>query len=148
MAFMGNLNIGKKIGFVFTIVLAVAIAICAIGLWQMNRITASTRELMALPLTKERLVGDWYRMVYGGSRRLLAIAKSSDSSLVEFFAEDAAKATREVGVMLKKIEPLLTSPEEASFSSTSSRPATSTTATRSTSPRRKRRTMPRPPTGS
>ena len=113
MAFMGNLNTGKKIGFVFTIVLAVAIAICAIGLWQMNRITASTRELMALPLTKERLVGDWYRTVYGGSRRLLAIAKSSDSSLVEFFAEDAANSTREVGVMLKKIEQLLTSPEEA-----------------------------------
>jgi methyl-accepting chemotaxis protein len=109
---MKNLNIGKKIGVVFTIVLMISIAITGVGLWQLNKMTASTKELMALPLTKERLVSDWYRTVYGGSRRTLAIAKSSDNSLVAFFAEDAKAGTKEAGEILKKVKELLTSPEE------------------------------------
>ena len=110
---MKNLNIGKKIAVVFAIVLAVSIAITGIGLWQLNKMTASTRALMALPLTKERLVGDWYRTIYGGSRRTLAIVKSGDNSLVSFFAEDSATGSREAGELLNKVKQLLTSPEEA-----------------------------------
>ena len=115
MSFMGNLNIGKKIAVVFAVVLVVAIAITGVGLWQLNKITASTKELMALPLAKERLVSDWYRTIYGGSRRTLAIAKSSDKSLVAFFAEDSATGSKEAGELLKKVRELLTSPEEATL---------------------------------
>jgi methyl-accepting chemotaxis protein len=113
MSFLKNLNIGKKIAVVFTIVLLISIAITGVGLWQLNKMTASTKELMALPLAKERLVSDWYRTIYGGSRRTLAIAKSSDSSLVAFFAEDSNTGTKEAGAILKKVKELLTSPEEA-----------------------------------
>jgi methyl-accepting chemotaxis protein len=109
---MKNLNIGKKIGVVFAIVLLISIAITGVGLWQLNKMTESTRELMALPLAKERLVSDWYRTIYGGSRRTLAIAKSSDNSLVAFFAEDSTAGTKEAGDILKKVKELLTSPEE------------------------------------
>jgi methyl-accepting chemotaxis protein len=109
---MKNLNIGKKIAVVFTIVLMVSIVITGVGLWQLHKVTASTKELMALPLAKERLVSDWYRTIYGGSRRTLAIAKSSDNSLVAFFAEDSANGSKEAGEILKKVKDLLTSPEE------------------------------------
>ena len=110
---MKNLNIGKKIAVVFAIVLFVSIAITGVGLWQLNKITASTRDLMALPLAKERLVSDWYRTIYGGSRRTLAIAKSADNGLVAFFAADSATGSKEAGAILKKVKELLTSPEEA-----------------------------------
>ncbi|WP_442121971.1 methyl-accepting chemotaxis protein [Massilia sp. 2TAF26] len=110
---MKNLNIGKKIALVFAIVLLFSIATTGVGLWQLNRMTASTKELMALPLAKERLVSDWYRTIYGGSRRTLAIAKSSDNALVAFFAEDSATGSKEAGEILKKVKQLLTSPEEA-----------------------------------
>jgi methyl-accepting chemotaxis protein len=110
---MKNLNIGKKIAVVFTIVLLISIATTGVGLWQLNRMMASTKELMALPLAKERLVSDWYRTIYGGSRRTLAIAKSSDNALVAFFAEDSATGSKEAGEILKKVKQLLTSPEEA-----------------------------------
>jgi methyl-accepting chemotaxis protein len=112
MSLMQNLNIGKKIGVVFSIVLMISIAITGVGLWQLNKMTASTKELMALPLAKERLVSDWYRTIYGGSRRTLAIAKSSDNSLVAFFAEDSTAGSKEAGEILKKVKELLTSPEE------------------------------------
>jgi methyl-accepting chemotaxis protein len=113
MSLMKNLNIGKKIAVVFTIVLLISIVITGVGLWQLNKMTASTKELMALPLAKERLVSDWYRTIYGGSRRTLAIAKSSDNSLVAFFAEDSKEGSKEAGAILKKVKELLTSPEEA-----------------------------------
>jgi methyl-accepting chemotaxis protein len=109
---MKNLNIGKKIALVFGVILVVATAITAIGLWQMNKVVASSRELMAVPLAKERLASDWYRTIYGGSRRTLAIAKSSDPSLVTFFAEDAAQGTKDVDAIVGQVLPLLNSPDE------------------------------------
>jgi methyl-accepting chemotaxis protein len=113
MMLMKNAKIGKKIFIVFTVVLLISTTITGIGLWQQTRMTASTKELMALPLAKERLVSDWYRTIYGGSRRTLAIAKSNDSSLVQFFAEDSAQGSKEAGALLKQVQQLLTSPEEA-----------------------------------
>jgi methyl-accepting chemotaxis protein len=109
---MKNLNIGKKIAVVFGIVLVVASAITVIGLWQLDKVMNATQNLMTTPLAKERLVSDWYRTIYGGSRRTIAIAKSSDSSLLNFFASDSAQGTKDVEDIMKKVQPLLTSPEE------------------------------------
>ena len=78
----------------------------------------STKELVGLPLAKERLVGDWYRIIYAGSRRNAAIAKSADNSLVAFFAEDAASGSRESGEILKQVEKLLTSGKSSNCSPT------------------------------
>jgi methyl-accepting chemotaxis protein len=110
---MKNANIGKKIAIVFAVVLLFSTLITGLGLWHLNKMTASTRELMAVPLAKERLVSDWYRTIYGGSRRTLAIAKSADNSLVAFFAEDSVAGSKEAGALLKQVQSLLTSPEEA-----------------------------------
>jgi methyl-accepting chemotaxis protein len=112
MSLMRNANIGKKITIVFGIVLLVSTMTTGIGLWQLKKMTASTQELMNLPLTKERLISDWYRIIFAGSRRNAAIAKSSDNSLVPFFAEDAAKGSKESGEILKQVEKLLTSEQE------------------------------------
>ncbi|MFL6676070.1 MAG: methyl-accepting chemotaxis protein [Massilia sp.] len=112
MSLMKNVNIGKKIAIVFAVVLLFSTIITGVGLWQLDKVTTSTKELMALPLAKERLVSDWYRTIYGGSRRTLAIAKSADNSLVAFFAEDSVTGSKEAGQYLKQVEKLLTSPEE------------------------------------
>lgn len=68
--------------------------ITGVGLWQLDKMMTSTKELMAVPLAKERLVSDRYPTIYGGSRRTLAIAKSSDNSLVAFFAKDSVKGSK------------------------------------------------------
>jgi methyl-accepting chemotaxis protein len=112
MSFMKNANIGKKITIIFGIVLLVSTVTTGIGLWQMNKMTVSVKALMELPLTKERLVNDWYRTIYGGSRRNIAIAKSADTSLVAYFAEDSVNSSKEAGDLLKKVEKLLTSEQE------------------------------------
>jgi methyl-accepting chemotaxis protein len=113
MSLMRNVKIGQKIAIVFTAILLVSTLITGVGLWHQNKASEATKELMALPLAKERLVSDWYRTIYGGSRRTLAIAKSSDPSLVQFFAQDSAQGSKEAGALLKQVQELLTSPEEA-----------------------------------
>jgi methyl-accepting chemotaxis protein len=112
---MKNLNIGKKIAVVFGIVLVMVTAITAVGVWELNKVVASTRQLMAVPLTKERLVSDWYNVIYGGARRTLAIAASSDTSLVKFFADDQAQGVKDVKEVIEKVQPLLDSDEEKRF---------------------------------
>ena len=112
MSLMKNANIGKKVTLAFGVVLAVSAATTGVSLWQLDKVTESTRALMEVPLVKERLVSDWYRTIYGGSRRTLAIAKSSDATLVNFFAEDSAKGSKEAGELLKQVQALLTSENE------------------------------------
>ena len=112
---MKNLNIGKKIALVFGVVLVVASAITAVGVWELNKVIASTRQLMAVPLVKERLVSDWYNVIYGGARHTLAIAASSDTSLVKFFADDQAQGVKDVNDIVEKVKTLLDTPEEKQF---------------------------------
>ncbi|SMP79716.1 methyl-accepting chemotaxis protein [Noviherbaspirillum suwonense] len=112
MSFIRNASIGKKIAIFFGVVLLVATMTTGVGLWQLHKMTVSTEELMHRPLMKERLISDWYRIIFAGSRRNAAIAKSADNSLVAFFADDAAKGSKESGEILKQVETLLTSEEE------------------------------------
>jgi methyl-accepting chemotaxis protein len=112
MSLMKNANIGKKIAIVFAVVLLFSTLITGLGIWQLNKVTTSTKELMSVPLAKERLVSDWYRVVYGASRRTLAVAKSTDANLVTYFAADSAAGNKEAGRLLKEVEARLTSPEE------------------------------------
>jgi methyl-accepting chemotaxis protein len=62
--------------------------------------------MMEQPLAKERLVSDWYRLVYSGIRRTTAIAKSSDPALATFFADEAKAATVTSQNLIKQIEEL------------------------------------------
>jgi len=109
---ISNLNIGKKFTIVFGIVLVVSSLATSVSLWQLSKMRASTKELMEMSLAKERLVSDWYRIIFAGARRTLAIAKSSDNGLVDFFAADSNKGTTEAGQILKQVGVLLTSEKE------------------------------------
>jgi methyl-accepting chemotaxis protein len=60
----------------------------------LHGVAQSTRAMMELPLAKERLISDWYRMVFAGIRRTTAVAKSADPALATFFAEDAKSLHR------------------------------------------------------
>ena len=115
MVFMKDANIGKKITIVFGIVLVVSSLTTGVGLWQLSKMRASTKELLDMSLAKERLVSDWYRIIFAGARRTLAIAKSNDNALVEFFAADSAQGTKDAGEILKKVGVLLTSDKETAL---------------------------------
>jgi methyl-accepting chemotaxis protein len=107
-----TMKIGKRLALGFALVLAFAVLITGIGVWQLGALANATQEMMKEPLAKERYISDWSRNINVAVIRTTAVAKSSDPSLVPFFAANAAEITQSTTTLLKKIEPLITSSQE------------------------------------
>ena len=109
---MKNLTIGTRLAGGFALVLALTTLMTAFGIFHMQGVAQATQEMMREPLAKERMVGDWYRLIHTSVRRTSAIAKSTDPSLGAFFGDDLAASTQEINGLQKKVEALLTTPAE------------------------------------
>ena len=107
MGFISNIKIGKRLGLGFALILAMTVLIALAGVWRLNEVAGSTRTMMAAPLTKERLVTDWYSLNYASIRRTAAIVKSTDPALGPYFKDDAAASVKKAAELLKEIEPLI-----------------------------------------
>ena len=112
MGIFANMNIAKRLGAGFALVLCLTLVIAAAAMWRLNAIADATRAMMAVPLAKERMMDEWHMQTFAAVRRTAAIVKSSDPSLVEFFKADGAKTSARSGELLKQIEPLLETDEE------------------------------------
>jgi methyl-accepting chemotaxis protein len=107
-----NMRIATRMGIGFAIILALSFLSTAIALWRLQIVAEETHTMMQEPLAKERMIADWYRYIHTAVRRTAAIAKSSDSSLTTFFAEDSAATSKGASEMQKGVEPLLTTAKE------------------------------------
>ncbi|MES2879922.1 MAG: methyl-accepting chemotaxis protein [Pseudomonadota bacterium] len=112
MKIFSSMTIGKRLAFGFSVVLALAVLIAGISVWQLNALAKATRQMMQDPLTKERFISDWNRNISVAVIRTTAVAKSSDPSLGPFFSANAAEITKSTSTLLKQIEPLVSSNEE------------------------------------
>ena len=112
MKLLANLNIGKRLALGFAVVLVFAALITAVSVVQLNALAKATQDMMQAPLAKERYISDWNRNINVAVIRTTAVAKSNDPSLLTFFAANAAEITKSTGELLKKIEPLISTPEE------------------------------------
>jgi methyl-accepting chemotaxis protein len=109
---MHQFNIGSRLTLGFGLLMVLLAAITVTALVQLASASADSRAMMDVPLTKERLVSDWYANVNAGVRRTGAIARSADPSLVEFFAEDVKAASKTSSSLQTQIEALLSSDRE------------------------------------
>ncbi|KAB8040250.1 methyl-accepting chemotaxis protein [Janthinobacterium aquaticum] len=107
MDFIANIKIGKRLTIGFVLILAMTAVIATVGIWRLNDVAASTRAMMDAPLTKERLITDWYGLNFASIRRTAAIVKSSDPALGPYFKEDSAASVKRAAELLKQIEPLI-----------------------------------------
>ncbi|MFT7723956.1 MAG: methyl-accepting chemotaxis protein [Roseateles sp.] len=107
-----KLSIGNRLAAGFALVLALAALTIAVACWRLASTATATRQMMDVPLTKERLLSDWNRNINAGVRRTTAIAKSSDTSLVQLFAEEQAQSSKTSSELQKRVEALVSSPEE------------------------------------
>jgi methyl-accepting chemotaxis protein len=107
MGFIANIKIGKRLGLGFFLILAMTVVIAAVGAWRMTEVAKATKAMMAVPLTKERLITDWYSLNFASIRRTSAIVKSADPSLGPYFKEDSAASVKKAAELLKEIEPLI-----------------------------------------
>ena len=107
-----DLKIGTRLGVVFFSVLLLTTISSCIGLWRLDEVAVNTRNMMQEPLMKERMTEEWHLITFAGLKRQLAIVKSADSSLVEFFTEDAKTSSARISEIQKYIEGHLLSDEE------------------------------------
>ncbi|MGJ4748653.1 MCP four helix bundle domain-containing protein, partial [Leptospira sp. SA-E8] len=107
-AFISNLSVAKRLGLGFALVLLLSIITIIVSIARLSVVADSTQQMVAVPVKTERLISDWYRNLSAGVRRTAAIAKSSDPSLVAYFAEEAALSTKTSSEYQKTIETLLT----------------------------------------
>jgi methyl-accepting chemotaxis protein len=112
MGFLANMNIAKRLGVGFALVLGLTLVIAAASVWRLNGIADATRAMMAVPLAKERMLTEWHMQTFAAVRRTAAIVKSTDPSLVAFFKADGEKTAARSTELVKQIEPLLEGPEE------------------------------------
>ena len=112
MNFLGNIAIGRRLAMGFAVTILLGIVIAAIAIWRLHDVSVATHEMMASPLAKERMIGDWSSKIDSAIRRTSAIAKSSDPSLASFFAEESKASSAISADLQKKIEGLLVADDE------------------------------------
>jgi methyl-accepting chemotaxis protein len=101
------MKIGTRLWLGLAVLLGFSIVLTAIGAWQLDRVAAQTRDMMAKPLSKERLISDWASNIHAAVVRTTVIAKSEDPKVSAFSAKDAAASSAASTGLLKKIEPLI-----------------------------------------
>jgi methyl-accepting chemotaxis protein len=109
---MNNISIGKRLALGFAVILAFAMLITAIGIWRLQQVADATRDMMETPLAKERMISDWSSKIDSAIRRTTAIARSSDASLADYFAEEAKASSAVSADLQKKIGELIETDEE------------------------------------
>jgi methyl-accepting chemotaxis protein len=112
---LDDLRIGVRLGGGFAVILALLALMMAIGVWRLSSVAGATRQMMEVPLAKERLAEEWFRNIAVGVRRTTAIAKSADPSLETLFAPDAKSSTERGTQIMKELEALPGSPEETAL---------------------------------
>ncbi|AQV98538.1 HAMP domain-containing protein [Cupriavidus necator] len=109
---MKNLGIGVRLGIGFGVVLLLSALMTVFGMVRLQQVAEHTHAMMQQPLTKERLVSDWYRLMHTSVRRTTAVARSADPSLGAFFAAETKASIEGIAALRDKIQPLLSSEEE------------------------------------
>jgi len=107
-----NLRIGSRLTLGFATMLVLSLAATSFALYTTRSSADATQQMMQKPLTKERLVADWYVLTYSAIARTSLIARSTDSTLSAVFAKPIKDSVADTTVILKKVEALLDSPEE------------------------------------
>ena len=112
MNLLRNVSIGVRLGLGFAVILLFSMLITGISVWRLHDVASATRVMMEQPLAKERYISDWYGRIDSAVRRTIAIARSSDTSLSGYFAEESKVSSASSAELQKKVEALIDKPEE------------------------------------
>jgi len=106
------MKIGQRLALGFAIVLVLSIITTAIGIIKLNTVADAAERMLDEPVKKERMINDWNANISIAVIRTSAIIKSSDPSLIQFFARNTEETNKKAAYYLKEVEPLLTTAEE------------------------------------
>ncbi|MCE4537588.1 methyl-accepting chemotaxis protein [Pelomonas sp. P7] len=105
-------SIGRRLALVLSCILGLSLFSSVVGVWQLRALGDEMDAMQQRSLKVERAASDWMRHTTSGVQRAAAIAKSSDASLIEYFAPFTAASIKETNELQKLIESALDTPEE------------------------------------
>jgi len=112
MSFLQRWPIGRRLAFVLATILGLSLLSSAVSVVKLRELGHQSAAMVGDSVRIERAVSDWMTKTTTGVTRAAAIAKSSDLSLVEYFAPASAKAIQETTELQKVIEAAMDTPEE------------------------------------
>jgi len=112
MNFLSHTRIGTRLAAAFGIVLLLALVATTVGLMNARSQATATRAMMEKPLAKERLVSDWYVLMYSAIARTELIARSKDAALPTIFADVIAASSKRGAELMGKVKERVASDEE------------------------------------
>jgi len=110
--FLNNLSIGKRLTVVLGLMLGLSAATSLYSMRTLKQVGGEIDTMVQDSIRTERALADWMRFTTAGVQRAAAIAKSSDASLVEYFAGATADSIRQTTELQKQIEPQMDTPAE------------------------------------
>ena len=112
MSVLTNLRISSRLMLGFAVLLILSIVSTSFALVNARNNAEATRRMMDTPLAKERLVSDWYVLLYASIARTAMIARSSDQMLAANFSDVISAGVAKATAATKEVEALLSSPAE------------------------------------
>ncbi|MFZ2389335.1 MAG: methyl-accepting chemotaxis protein, partial [Polaromonas sp.] len=110
--FLSNISIGKRLALVLGIILALFLASSLFAVLKLRQLGVEIGTMVKDNVKTERAGADWLRHTTAGVQRAAAIAKSSDASLIPYFAPATAESIRLTNDLQKLIEAQMDTPEE------------------------------------
>ncbi|UVH58932.1 methyl-accepting chemotaxis protein [Variovorax paradoxus] len=107
-----NLKIGTRLGLGFAVVLLLMLVIAATGVMRLASVGKATEDMMQNALVKERLANQWSNLLGPAIVNSFAMVKATDPKAVAYFEKGRADKSALINPVQKKLEELLTSPEE------------------------------------
>ncbi|CAN7632340.1 hypothetical protein LJR175_004810 [Variovorax sp. LjRoot175] len=110
--FLSNISIAKRLAIVLGVILAFFLASSVIAALKLRQLGIEITGMVQDNVRTERAGADWLRHTTSGVQRAAAIAKSSDASLIAYFAPATAASIKETNELQKFIEGQMVKPEE------------------------------------
>jgi len=109
---LNGLSIGKRLALVLSVILALSLLSGVLVTFKLRQLGQELDTMMDDNLKTERAAVDWMRHTTAGVQRASAIAKSTDASLVEYFAPMSAASIGDTNRLQKLIEEHMDTAEE------------------------------------
>ncbi|TDP63724.1 methyl-accepting chemotaxis protein [Roseateles toxinivorans] len=110
--FLTGFSIGKRLTLVLGAILALSLISSLYAIVKLRSLGSELDTMVGDNLKVERAATDWLRHTTSGVQRASAIAKSSDTALIEYFAPFTAAAVKETNELQKMIETHIDTPAE------------------------------------
>ncbi|CAN7616991.1 methyl-accepting chemotaxis protein [Variovorax sp. LjRoot290] len=110
--FLSTISIAKRLAIVLGVILALFLASSVIAALKLRQLGVEITGMVQDNVRTERAGADWLRHTTSGVQRAAAIAKSSDASLIAYFAPATAASIKETNELQKFIEGQMVKPEE------------------------------------